>query len=244
MAKRPEGQGYCHTLVIPKPRIYNVVDPLATRNDCSVLKELCEHFKNFWTSSGKIKRRLMLQRARRALDERDAELVSVPIRRPPEYTELVRKAVFADFERMQSDFLALNVEDFLFGFHVFPDNSIGHLHMHVFPHDSRFREHSTKTYDYKTVPLQAILDVEAEDASPANGVHVDKGVEASAHETVDLTRVASSNGEGSSNLDAASMLDTPSEREESEDPPIGAVQLNNGTSSPDTFISGFVPVNR
>lgn len=31
-------------------------------------------------------------------------------------------------------------EDFVYGFHVFPDNSIGHLQLHVFPHDDPFRQ--------------------------------------------------------------------------------------------------------
>lgn len=86
-------------------------------------------------------------------------------------TDLVRTAIFTYFKSMQSSFLALNNDDLVFGFHVFPNNSIGHLHMHVFPHNNTFREFSAKIHDLKTVPLQAILDVEDEDApSPSNRV--------------------------------------------------------------------------
>ncbi|KAL8783476.1 MAG: hypothetical protein Q9213_004613 [Squamulea squamosa] len=174
--KRPEGQGYCHTLVIPKARIYNVVDPAATDEHCFILQELRIHFLQFWaTDYGK---QAILSRAKKALDDRDRTLLNPPPgdgrgQRPPEYTMAVRGAVFADFERLQREFIRLKgEEDFLFGFHVFPDNSIGHLHMHVFPHDNSFRVHSTKDYDYKTIPLQAILDVEEEDSKVAtpNGV--------------------------------------------------------------------------
>ncbi|KAL8914711.1 MAG: hypothetical protein Q9171_000724 [Xanthocarpia ochracea] len=172
--KRPEGQGYCHTLVIPKARIFNVVDPIATNNACAVLQELRTHFLRFWaTESGKL---AILSRAKKALDDRDHALLDPPPgngrgQRPPEYTMAVRTAVFVDFERLQTEFLRLRGEDdFLFGFHVFPENSIGHLHMHVFPHDNSFREHSTKDYDYKTVPLQAILEVEEEDAGAGMSV--------------------------------------------------------------------------
>ncbi|KAI4243659.1 MAG: hypothetical protein L6R42_010691, partial [Xanthoria sp. 1 TBL-2021] len=200
--KRPEGQGYCHTLVIPKTRIYNVVDPLATENHCFVLKELRDHFFKFW--SNEINRDAVLARARKALEERESALVHKGPRHP-QYTQSVSNAVFSDFERMKSVFRLLKAEDFVLGFHVFPENSIGHLHMHVFPHDNYFREHSTKDYDYKTVPLQAILDVEEEDEAT------------SAEELVDLTADSSSsdgkvplNGELPSNAEVPSNTEVPS----------------------------------
>lgn len=70
---------------------------------------------------------------------------------------------------MKLQFERLKEDDFLFGFHCFPENSIGHLHMHVFPHGEQFREFSTKEYDWKTVPLQAVLEVEKEDGNCVGG---------------------------------------------------------------------------
>lgn len=75
----------------------------------------------------------------------------------------VRGEVLEYFTAMGKKFAELEVGDFVMGFHVFPENSIGHLHMHVFPHGKEFREYSTKTYDWKTVPLQAVLEVEKEE---------------------------------------------------------------------------------
>ncbi|KAL8719674.1 MAG: hypothetical protein Q9225_003349 [Loekoesia sp. 1 TL-2023] len=156
--KRPEGQGFCHTLVIPKARVYNVVDPDATANNCFLLKELKTHFTTFWSTGGQAK---ILARAKRAMDDQDQKLLdngSIS----PVYEE-VREDVFDKFEAAKPTFSNLEPDDFLYGFHVFPENSIGHLHMHVFPHRDSLREFSTKEYDYKTVPLQAILEVEEED---------------------------------------------------------------------------------
>ncbi|KAL8865192.1 MAG: hypothetical protein Q9174_007022 [Haloplaca sp. 1 TL-2023] len=155
--KRPEGQGFCHTLVIPKSRIYNVVDPEATAQHCYLLKEMRAHFIDFWTNGdGKQK---ILARSERALDDQDQKLRSSPD--GPEY-EKVRGDVYDHFETTKVQFEKLKAEeDFVFGFHVFPDNSIGHLHMHIFPHAEAFREFSARVYDYKTVPLQAILEAEA-----------------------------------------------------------------------------------
>ncbi|KAL8798802.1 MAG: hypothetical protein Q9182_006374 [Xanthomendoza sp. 2 TL-2023] len=157
--KRPEGQGFCHTLVIPRDRVFNVVDPDATANDCSLLKEMYSHFTSFLSSDGG--KETLLRRARQALLTQDAKLLES---NDSAYTTAVRNAVFADFAASSSEFMKLEPEDFIYGFHVFPDNSIGHLHMHVFPSRDSLRQWSTKSYDHKTVPLQAILEVEKEDA--------------------------------------------------------------------------------
>ncbi|KAI4182299.1 MAG: hypothetical protein L6R41_006064 [Letrouitia leprolyta] len=167
--KRPEGQGFAHTLVIPKSRIYNVVDPAAVAKSCFILKELRTHFINFWnhTPDGRAK---ILARTKMAMDSQDQKLLSDPESPETPIYESVRGDVFRQFEEQGGRFGELNVEeDFLFGFHVFPDNSIGHLHMHVFPHGEGLREWSTKEYDWKTVPLQAVLEVEREDAERGVG---------------------------------------------------------------------------
>ncbi|KAL8638504.1 MAG: hypothetical protein Q9228_004348 [Teloschistes exilis] len=162
--KRPEGQGFCHTLVIPKNRVYNVVDPSATADNCELLNEMHKHFVDFWqTDQGKEK---ILARAKRAIDDQDKKLRNAPAppsnsqSASPVYDEATRKNVFDHFDKLKEPFKKLEAKDFRFAFHVFPDNSIGHLHMHVFPHQEMFREVSTKVYDWKTVPLDAILEVE------------------------------------------------------------------------------------
>ncbi|KAL8660293.1 MAG: hypothetical protein Q9202_006704 [Teloschistes flavicans] len=162
--KRPEGQGFCHTLVISKARVYNVVDPDATANKCSLLKEMHDHFVTFWQhDQGKEK---ILARAKRAVDDQDKKLRDAPSPSSNSqstgsvYDDATRSSVFAQFNQLKDAFKKLQAKDFVFAFHVFPDNSIGHLHMHVFPHDEAFREFSTHVYDWKTVPLQAVLEVE------------------------------------------------------------------------------------
>ncbi|KAL8921500.1 MAG: hypothetical protein Q9208_005654 [Pyrenodesmia sp. 3 TL-2023] len=173
--KRPEGQAFAHTLVIPKARVYNIVDPAAAADRCSLLHEMRRHFLDFWARpEGKAK---ILARTRRALEEQDQKLLllassssSSPSSSNPNTTNnsdyaSVRDDIFAHYEAMKPAFERLKEEDFLFGFHCFPENSIGHLHMHVFPHGEAFRQFSTKDYDYKTVPLQAVLEVEKEDGN-------------------------------------------------------------------------------
>lgn len=115
----------------------------------------------FWSTA--VGKRAVLAGGPKSLDDRTAALIKDP--RPSGYTEVIRNEVFADFERMADEVLQLREDDFLYGFHVFPDNSTSHLHLHVFPHDNSFRNHSTHDYDVHTVPIQAILDVEAEHLS-------------------------------------------------------------------------------
>ncbi|KAI4173973.1 MAG: hypothetical protein LQ348_006442 [Seirophora lacunosa] len=160
--KRPEGQSFAHSLVIPKDRVYNVVDPAATADNCDLIREMRTHFISFWNSPYSVGKAKMLARAKRALEDQDKKLRAADGGSPPAY-EAVRDDVFAFFEATKPAFEQLKTSDFVCGFHVFPDNSIGHLHMHVFPHADAFRVHSTREYDWKTVPVEAIVEVEHED---------------------------------------------------------------------------------
>ncbi|KAL8946696.1 MAG: hypothetical protein Q9222_006939, partial [Ikaeria aurantiellina] len=155
--KRPEGQGFGHLLIIPRKRIYNVVDPEATANGCFVLTELADHFKSFWESP-----RGPEMAAGRARDGNRSALNRMSLAEMrADY--LVRDHVNEYYERSFPEFIGLKTDDFMMGFHVFPENTIGHLHMHVYPLKDSLRTYSTRDYDYKTVPLQAVLDAESED---------------------------------------------------------------------------------
>lgn len=54
-----QGQGFAHCLVIPKARVYNIVDPAACKNGCALIKEMRKHFEDFW--NGKNRHRLLHQ---------------------------------------------------------------------------------------------------------------------------------------------------------------------------------------
>lgn len=123
-----------------------------------------DHFVAFWQhDQGKEK---ILARAKRAVDDQDKKLRDAPSPSSNSqstnsvYNDATRSSVFAQFNKLKDAFKKLQAKDFVFAFHVFPDNSIGHLHMHVFPHNEAFREFSTHVYDWKTVPLEAVLEVE------------------------------------------------------------------------------------
>lgn len=152
--KDKQGQGFAHCLVIPKARVYNIVDPAACKDGCALIKEMKKHFEDFW--NGNNRHRLLHQTycvmyKRHTLAEKDI--------RGYDANKIVK-----DFWGIAKSFEKLTADDFTYGFHVYPYNSIGHLHMHVFPHRRTFRQWSTYEHDWKTVPLKAILDVESEDS--------------------------------------------------------------------------------
>lgn len=152
------GQGFGHALVIPRKRVYNVVDPDATKDRCKLLQEMKQHFIGFWktaigqkklveaTWEGVCARNNTLKRANRALDEKDLE-------------EQERR--FNDFA---GKYKALNADrDFHYVVHPHPYHSVGHLHLHVFPSNSELRSRSPRSHDWKSIPLDVITRLEDEE---------------------------------------------------------------------------------
>lgn len=69
----------------------------------------------------------------------------------------------AGYEDMKPQFLALRApQDFVFGFHPFPLNSVGHLHLHVYPRKDGLRVWSSKAHEWKTVEIEEVLEAEGE----------------------------------------------------------------------------------
>ena len=122
-----------------------------------------DHFITFWTSAeGPPK---LLERVRSAFDEQNLKLKSSDGIIPREDVEVLK----GDFEVLSRSFMKCKPDDFEFAFHPYPDISVGHLHMHVFPKKGDLRKFSTKTHDWKTIPIEAVLEVEEEDERENEG---------------------------------------------------------------------------
>ena len=155
----PEGQGFGHCLVISRKRIFNIVDPDATANHSALLKEMQQHFTAFWKAEdGSIK---LLKRVRSTFDEQNTKLA--PPGKDDKSCESLLSMLVKDFNVLSEKFLRCKPDDFEFAFHAYPSNSVGHLHMHVFPKDGNLRKFSTKNHDWKTIPIEAVWEVEEED---------------------------------------------------------------------------------
>lgn len=120
------------------------------------------HFITFWETGGTPK---LLKRVRSAFDDQNSKLEAND-KTLSSFRSLL-PTLKADFENLAESFTKLKPKDFEFGFHAFPDNSVGHLHMHIFPKKSFLRRFSTRQHDWKTIPLDAVLKVEREDKEAA-----------------------------------------------------------------------------
>lgn len=150
----PCGQAFGHTLVLSRRRVFNVVDPEATSNNCALLKEMRAHYQRLWNND----RERVIRGVRLGFDQQNQKLASKE-RTIKLYRSLLPE-LEADYEKLVTRFRALNDDDFVFAFHPYPDNSIGHLHMHVFPRDEFLRQFSTKKHDWKTISVTSILEAE------------------------------------------------------------------------------------
>ena len=153
----PEGQAFAHMLVIPKRRVLNVVDPEATANSGAMLKEMKDHFRQFWKHDHGAQR--SLKGLEEILVNRNIEIAEKGA--TAELSKELTLDVMTTFDKMSAAYRKLDAEDFVYAFHPFPDCSVGHLHMHVFPKDDGFRAFSTLRHDWKTIPLDIILEVES-----------------------------------------------------------------------------------
>lgn len=155
----PEGQGFGHCLIIARKRIFNIVDPNATADHSVLLKEMKGHFIGFWeTENGASK---LLERVRSTFDKQNTKLATNDS--TVKSRETLLSTLTNDFNDLRERFLRCKPHDFEFAFHAWPANSVGHLHMHVFPKDGNLRKFSTRSHDWKTIPIDAVLEVEEED---------------------------------------------------------------------------------
>ena len=118
-----------------------------------------EHFVTFWkTEDGSLK---LLERVRSTFDKQNDKLACN--NRNAESHESLLSTLMKDFDTLSESFLRCEPGDFEYAFHAYPANSVGHLHMHVFPKNGDLRKFSTKSHDWKTIPIEAVLEVEEED---------------------------------------------------------------------------------
>lgn len=154
----PEGQAFGHTLVIPRKRIFNVVDPEATAGNSAILREMKEHFIKFWNSPGGKEK--VIQRAKKAFDEQNSKLE----RKNETLYQQILPPILNYFNESSATFRNLTPKDFVFALHPWPDCSVGHLHMHIFPRLADLRKFSTRKHDWKTISIKSVLAAEEEDS--------------------------------------------------------------------------------
>lgn len=143
-APQKAGMSMVHILGIPKAGIYNAVS--LNGENVSIIDEMIDLFKRYWP----------LPAFREAvLDHQEARIEAQNKAEPnPEaYKEAINHHMELGF--MIND---LTVDDFTFGFHLYPDHSVSHLHLHIVAYPDSYREYSTKAHDLKTKDALEVRD--------------------------------------------------------------------------------------
>ncbi|XXG95402.1 hypothetical protein Hte_001664 [Hypoxylon texense] len=143
-APEKAGMSMVHILGIPKAGIYNAVS--LNGENVSIIDEMIALFKRCWPDPTFRYAVLGHQEAR---IEAQNEVEPNP--------EAYDNAMFhqIELEIMIDD---LTVDDFTFGFHLYPDHSVGHLHMHILATPDAYRQYSTDAHDLKTKDALEVRD--------------------------------------------------------------------------------------
>ncbi|KAI1374478.1 hypothetical protein F4677DRAFT_461498 [Hypoxylon crocopeplum] len=136
-APEKAGMSMIHVLAIPKANIFNGVS--LDKSNVFIINEMINLFKHSWEEPGT--RKAMIDHQLDALRRRNQEVPDTRV-----YGTAIKR--FRELEAMAND---IPIEDFTYGFHLFPDNSVGHLHMHIFAFRHKYRRYSTYAHDDKTI---------------------------------------------------------------------------------------------
>ncbi|KAI1134114.1 hypothetical protein F5Y05DRAFT_422906 [Hypoxylon sp. FL0543] len=143
---RPEqaGMSMVHILAIPKAGLFNGVS--LTPRTAGLLDEMMSFFRSCWARP-RFRHEVLLHQ-RLAIERRDAERPD-----PDAY-----RTAMEHFRELQAVIDDLTPDDFTFGLHLWPDHSVGHLHLHILATPDRCRKYSTYAHDAKTKDAMEVRD--------------------------------------------------------------------------------------
>ncbi|KAI1088144.1 hypothetical protein F5B19DRAFT_472650 [Rostrohypoxylon terebratum] len=137
------GMSMIHLLGIPKENLFNGVS--LDRSNVEIIDEMIHCFQKNWELP-EFRSKVLAhqeQAIERAKDEKN----------PKSYLKAM--VHHKELQRCIDD---LTVDDFAFGLHLWPDHSIGHLHMHIIATPYWCRQHSTFLHDDKTKDALEVRD--------------------------------------------------------------------------------------
>ncbi|ETS78956.1 hypothetical protein PFICI_08809 [Pestalotiopsis fici W106-1] len=160
------GMSFIHLLGIPRAQIFNGVS--LTPDNCNIIDDIISLFESRWgvECANHSFRTQVVEHQRNAINENaQVQIKDVESDRdsnPRRFQEEVQKAKDRATEStnrwdcLQSVARELKVDDFNYGLHLWPDQSVPHLHVHVVARPSFMRQFSTKEHDEKTVDAREL----------------------------------------------------------------------------------------
>lgn len=154
---------FIHVLGLSKQQIFNGVS--LTQHNCDIIDKIIQLFESQWGCSDRGNefrdkvigyQMAMFDRQkdrRRAQADHDRAQnpagypVEYPVECPAEYLDQVSKEAYH-----------LKAKDFNYGLHLWPEQSVGHLHIHIVARPMEMRQYSTFAHDHKTVDARDVRD--------------------------------------------------------------------------------------
>ncbi|XDG06337.1 hypothetical protein ABKA04_005952 [Annulohypoxylon sp. FPYF3050] len=126
------GMSAVHILAFSVENYFNPVS--MTPDELEIIPETIELFKTYWDSHDF--REKVLKQDKVAIKNRGGK---------------GRRQALRQWKKIRRIIHTLKFEDFRFGLHLYPDNSIPHFHMHIIAATEECRQYSPRVNDAKTV---------------------------------------------------------------------------------------------
>ncbi|KAK8122320.1 hypothetical protein PG984_010990 [Apiospora sp. TS-2023a] len=151
----PAGMSFVHLLGLTRERIYNGVS--LPKEKIHLLDDIIELFKKNWSDQSF--REAVLQHQMTAIQGRyDDAIKKAKEEGKPEPGSEGYELAKQHHEQLKGKIHDLEVDDFKFGLHLFPDHSIGHFHMHIVAMTKEMRRWSTSRHDMKTKDVDEVRE--------------------------------------------------------------------------------------
>jgi len=152
-------------MIIPRQRIHNVIAPDV---DNVFLDKLKNYFHSTWSEPWK-RERIVDKAIEIAVEEADRfyrkHMPVDPMMDEKKLTQIkveheeLKRVIKEDGAAMKIQYMDLEQSEFVIAFHVYPENSVGHLHAHILPCGSDLRKVSTGANDRKNLPIESAYKV-------------------------------------------------------------------------------------
>ncbi|KAI0594902.1 hypothetical protein F4775DRAFT_595789 [Biscogniauxia sp. FL1348] len=151
------GMSMVHLLVIPRAGLFNGVSlrsPVESGDvddvdDVAIIDEMVGLFRAAWARLPV--RKAVVEHQYAAIQRRQEEA-------PDDRAHAEALRHWRELRRLVLVEEKLGFDDFAFGLHLWPDHSVGHLHMHVLAAPFEFRKYSTSVHDAKTKDAFEVRD--------------------------------------------------------------------------------------
>jgi hypothetical protein len=154
------GMSMIHLLALPKAALFNGVS--LDRDNVQIIDEMVALFRNAWPKPEV--RQAVLEHQRMAIErQRDAQLAKwekglLNTEADKAIIEDGYQAALKHYKELEARIDSLDFDDFQFGLHIFPDQSISHLHLHIVATPLDLRQYSTSENDMKTKDAYEVRD--------------------------------------------------------------------------------------